>query len=200
MAVVAAAATTYVMIKGIPDSNQTFREITFDIVSKQVENDIQPRVFFEDFAGWVIYARDAAAARRRLEGRPRGHTTKPDAPPDVFLASRGRVILNREQRRVDLVLTERGTVLERASRARRRRISVSSRPDARPQPGYGLREAGAAARHHRKDDRRAADGRARQSSGTTRRSHRTRRSSRSSRSSRSRWPASSSRSSDSRSA
>src|SRR3954471_18176780 len=53
MASVAAAATTYVMIKAIPDANQTFREITFDVITKRVENDIHPRVFFEDFAGWV---------------------------------------------------------------------------------------------------------------------------------------------------
>ncbi len=107
MAVIAAAATTYVMIKVIPDANQTFREITFDIVTKQVENDIRPRVFFQGFAGWVIYARD--------EPREGGgwkdvlvavsNANKPEAT-DVFLASRGRVVINRDERRVDLVLTD----------------------------------------------------------------------------------------------
>src|SRR5688572_1360661 len=45
LALVAAAVTQYVMLKGIPDANQKFREITFDVVSKKVENDIRPRVF-----------------------------------------------------------------------------------------------------------------------------------------------------------
>ena len=70
MAVVAAARHVYVMLVAIPDANQTFRQITFEVIAKQVESDIRPRVFFEDFPGWVLYARDAPPGRRRLEGRP----------------------------------------------------------------------------------------------------------------------------------
>ena len=58
MATVAAGATLYVMVKALPDANQTFREITFDVIAKQVENDVRPRVSFENFPGWVLYARD----------------------------------------------------------------------------------------------------------------------------------------------
>ena len=43
MATVAAAATIYVMIKAIPDANQTFRELTFEVISKRFDNDIHPR-------------------------------------------------------------------------------------------------------------------------------------------------------------
>src|SRR4029077_12337087 len=39
MAVLATAATMYVMVEAIPDANQAFREITFDIVSKRAENE-----------------------------------------------------------------------------------------------------------------------------------------------------------------
>src|SRR6188768_1739329 len=42
----AALATAYVMIVAIPDANQTFRTITFNIVAQKVESEIQPRVFF----------------------------------------------------------------------------------------------------------------------------------------------------------
>ena len=104
MAVAAAAATTYVMIKLIPDANQTFREITFDIVTKQVENDIRPRVFFEGFPGWVIYARDEPRQGGGWKDVLVANTSRPDTT-DVFLAAGGRVVLNREQRRVDLILT-----------------------------------------------------------------------------------------------
>src|SRR5215207_9367243 len=38
-AAVAGAVHLYVMIRAIPDANQTFREITYDVVSQQVEND-----------------------------------------------------------------------------------------------------------------------------------------------------------------
>ena len=42
------------MLVSIPDANQTFREITFDVISKRIESDIHPRVFFQDFPGWVL--------------------------------------------------------------------------------------------------------------------------------------------------
>src|SRR5688572_12806712 len=54
LAIPAALATAYVMIVSIPDANQTFREITFNVISQRVETDIQPRVFYQDFPGWVM--------------------------------------------------------------------------------------------------------------------------------------------------
>ncbi len=105
MASVAAAATVYVMVKAIPDANQTFREITFDVIAKRVENDIHPRVFFEDFPGWVIYARDEPSGGGGWKDILVANTSKRDAT-ELFLAARGRLVLNRAERRVDLVLTD----------------------------------------------------------------------------------------------
>ena len=59
-AAVATGATLYVMLQAIPDANQTFREITWELISKKLASDIQPRVFFEDFPGFVLYSRDEA--------------------------------------------------------------------------------------------------------------------------------------------
>jgi len=105
MATVAAAATMYVMIKAIPDANQTFREITFEIIAKQVENDVHPRVFFESFPGWVIYARDEPTNGVGWKEMLVANTSKPDAT-EIFLSARGRLVLNRQERRVDLILTD----------------------------------------------------------------------------------------------
>lgn len=105
MATVAAAATMYVMIKAIPDANQTFREITFEIIAKQVENDIHPRVFFENFPGWVLYARDEPSNGVGWKDMLVANTSKPDTT-EIFLAARGRLVLNRQERRVDLILTD----------------------------------------------------------------------------------------------
>jgi len=104
MATVAAGATLYVMVKAIPDANQTFREITFDIIAKQVENDVHPRVFFESFPGWVLYARDEPADHVGWKDMLVANTSKQDST-ELFLAARGRLVLNRQERRVDLVLT-----------------------------------------------------------------------------------------------
>jgi len=105
MAIAAAGSTFYVMIKMIPDSNQAYREITYEIVSKAVENDIRPRVFYEGFPGWVIYARDEPTQGGGWKDVLVANTSKPDTT-DVFLAASGRVVLNRQERRVDLVLTD----------------------------------------------------------------------------------------------
>ena len=105
MATIAAAATMYVMIKAIPDANQTFREITFEVVTKKVENDIRPREFFEDFPGWVLYVRDQPDQARGWRDVLVANTSKPDAT-ELFLARRGRLVLKRDERRVDLVLSD----------------------------------------------------------------------------------------------
>ena len=106
MAGLAAAVTMYVMIKAIPDANQTFREITFEVIAKKVENDIHPRVFFSEFPGWVLYVsdepRDAIGGWKDVLV---ANTSKPDST-ELYLSARGRLVLNRQERRVDLVLTD----------------------------------------------------------------------------------------------
>ena len=108
----------YVMMVAIPDANQTFRELTFDVIAKRVENDIQPRVFFQDFPGWVLYAARRADPRQRVEGRPRRRHQQ--AGRDRMLpGARGRLVLNREPSgQVDLVLDRRHPVFDRQDRGR----------------------------------------------------------------------------------
>jgi len=104
MGLVAAGATQYVMLKAIPDANQKFREITFDVVSKKVENDIRPKVFFEDFPGWVLYVRDAPNTGGGWRDVLVANTSRQDAT-ELYLAQRGRLVLSRPDRRVDLILS-----------------------------------------------------------------------------------------------
>ena len=102
-AVVTTAATAYVMFEGIPDANQKFREITWELVSKRVETDVQPRVFFEDFPNYVLYSRDVAPEGGWKDILVADSTTP--GSTKIVMASRGRLVLNRDARRVDLVLT-----------------------------------------------------------------------------------------------
>ena len=62
LAAVAAAATAYETIVALPDANQNFREITFNIVASGAESDIKPRVFFTSFPNRVLYVRDIQPA------------------------------------------------------------------------------------------------------------------------------------------
>jgi LPS export ABC transporter permease LptG/LPS export ABC transporter permease LptF len=104
VAAVAWAATSYIMFVAMPTANQTFREIVYGIVSARAENEIKPRVFFEDFPNRVLYVRD---------GQPAGgwrdvflaDTTHPEQPT-VFMAKTGRLVIDRDKRTVDLVLNQ----------------------------------------------------------------------------------------------
>jgi LPS export ABC transporter permease LptG/LPS export ABC transporter permease LptF len=105
MSLVAAGATLYVMLEAIPNANQRFREITFELISKKFENDVRPRVFFEDFPGWVLYVRDEPETGGGWRDVLVADTRRPTAT-EVYLAHGGRVALNRDARTVDLVLTD----------------------------------------------------------------------------------------------
>ena len=103
-AVAATIATLYVMLQAIPDANQTFREITFDLITKRVATDIRPRVFFEEFPGFVLYVRDEDPAAPGIwKDVLVANTTKPEGPI-VYMANRGRVVIDREQQSVQLAL------------------------------------------------------------------------------------------------
>lgn len=95
-------ATAYVYMVLIPVGNQTFREITFNILASSAENEVKPRVFFEGFSNIVVYARELPqtggwdgvfiADNRSGEGA------------SVFLARHGRAVINRSAKTVELVL------------------------------------------------------------------------------------------------
>lgn len=99
------AATSYVIIWAVPDANQTFREITFNIVAQRTEGEVRPRVFFEDFPNRVLYVRDVPQAGGGWEDVLLADSTTPDNPI-LYLAQRGRMLLDREKRTVELVLEE----------------------------------------------------------------------------------------------
>ncbi len=106
LAVLACAATAYNMIVALPDANQTFREITYNIVASGAESDIKPRVFFTSFPNRVLYVRDIQPATGWRDAFL-ADATQPEHTT-VFVAKSGRLSLDREKRTVELVL-ENGT-------------------------------------------------------------------------------------------
>jgi LPS export ABC transporter permease LptG/LPS export ABC transporter permease LptF len=105
VATIATGATLYVMVEAIPDANQRFRELSYDVISKRVENDVHPQVFFDDFPGWVLYARDVPTGGGYWKDVLVADTRKTEAAV-VYLARRGRLILNRAQQQVTLQLED----------------------------------------------------------------------------------------------
>ena len=106
VALVSAALTLYVMVVAIPHANRTFLAITFDIITKRVESDIRPRVFFEDFPGWVLYAGDEAGSGQPGWKRLLVADTTKSGATQIYFAERGRLVIDRGKRTVDLVLSD----------------------------------------------------------------------------------------------
>jgi len=104
LAALGAGVHLWVMIQAIPDANQTFRELTYSVVSQQMENDVKPQLFFTNFPGWVIYVRDLPKTGGWKDVLI-ADTKQPDKP-DLYMAREGRLILNREQQTVALVLRD----------------------------------------------------------------------------------------------
>ena len=106
LAILAAAATAYETIVALPEANQTFRQITFNIVASGAESDIKPRVFYQNFPNRVLYARDIdpAGGWRHVF---LADATHPDQTT-VYLARQGRLVIDRQKQTVELVL-ENGT-------------------------------------------------------------------------------------------
>jgi LPS export ABC transporter permease LptG len=105
LALITTAVTAYVMIVSIPNANQAFREITFGVVTQTVETDIRPRVFYQQFPGWVLYPKEepdpGQAGWKKLMVARTG-----DGESTIYFAERGRLVVDREKRAVDLVLSD----------------------------------------------------------------------------------------------
>src|SRR4029450_6885666 len=84
--------------------NETCRGIVYGVITQRVETEIKPRIFFEDFPNRVLYVGDTTAGGAWKEVCP-AHHPRPEQPT-VFTAGAGRLVIDREKRRVDLILID----------------------------------------------------------------------------------------------
>jgi LPS export ABC transporter permease LptG/LPS export ABC transporter permease LptF len=106
LAVVCWAATTWVLIDAVPRANQAFREVEYGVIAARVESEIKPRLFFDDFPGLVLYTRDTAADGHSWQDVFVADTSQA-GPPQVTVARNGRMVLDRPNRKVEMVLEDR---------------------------------------------------------------------------------------------
>ncbi len=99
------AASSWVIIQAVPAANQTYRETTFRIVAQRTESEIKPRVFFDDFPNRVLYVRDVPKDGSGWRDVFLADTTVA-ANPVIYLASRGRLLVDREKQTVTLILED----------------------------------------------------------------------------------------------
>ena len=104
LSILGCLATGYVMLVAVPNANQTFREITFNVIATQAEGEVKPRVFYDEFPNIVLYVREVPqtggwngvfmADNRSGEGST------------IYLARRGRILIDRQKQTVAMVLED----------------------------------------------------------------------------------------------
>ena len=104
-AVVCWGATSWLMLKGMPDGNQKYREISNEIVMDRAEGEVRERVFYEDFPNVVLYVHEVPLDGRGWLDVLAADTRNPSEPV-IYLAKRGRMAIDREARTIHMVLEE----------------------------------------------------------------------------------------------
>ena len=103
VAAIGTAATAYETIVALPDANLKFREIAYGVVAQELESDVKPQVFFQNFPNHVIYVRDLPPGggwRDVFVAETNGPKTQ------VYFAREGRVVLDHDKHLVQLQLTD----------------------------------------------------------------------------------------------
>lgn len=104
VASVSAGATLYVLIWLMPDANQSFRTVTFELTQKMAAEDVRPRLFYEGFTNKVILIRD-----RRANGTW-AHVMIADTAeagrPAIQLAESARLVADQNARQVNIIQSD----------------------------------------------------------------------------------------------
>jgi LPS export ABC transporter permease LptG/LPS export ABC transporter permease LptF len=100
-------ATAYVMIVALPDANQAFREIMFRVLMSHAESEVRPRVFYTTFPNLVLYANEVTPGVGWTDVLV-ADTSKP-GETTLYLADRGRLLLDEPKRKVEMVLEQGST-------------------------------------------------------------------------------------------
>jgi LPS export ABC transporter permease LptG/LPS export ABC transporter permease LptF len=105
VAISAWAATSYVLIALVPDSNQRFLDTVFNVASQRAEGDVKPRTFYQDFPNFVLYVRDIPPDGRGWNGVFLADLGD-GGRSAVYLARHGRVVIDRARKRIDIELLD----------------------------------------------------------------------------------------------
>ena len=102
LALVSAAATCYTLVVLIPKANQAYREIAYRNVAAATENDVKARVFYQGLPDKVLYVNEVDLQGTGWSGVFLANTG--DDGLGIYVADEGRIVLDPENRQVDIVL------------------------------------------------------------------------------------------------
>ena len=104
LAAATAAVNCYMLLSVVPDANQRFREILLRVQANRAEGEVKPRVFYVgDFPDVVLYVHEVSSSGEGWSDVFLADVQRPEQP-DIYIAERGRVGVDRERRTVAIVL------------------------------------------------------------------------------------------------
>ena len=104
LATATAAINCYLMLSVVPDANQRFREILLRVQANRAEGEVKPRVFYVgDFPDVVLYVQEVSSTGEGWSDVFLADVQRPEQP-DIYIAERGRVGVDRDRRTVAIVL------------------------------------------------------------------------------------------------
>jgi LPS export ABC transporter permease LptG/LPS export ABC transporter permease LptF len=104
LAVIATIATCYTLVVALPSANQTYQDIVYRAMSTQADNEVKSGVFYSGFPGLDLLVGDVD-----IQGTGWSDVFLADNRDGgqrlVYIAETGRLVLDREKRVADIVLT-----------------------------------------------------------------------------------------------
>ncbi|HEX9724693.1 MAG TPA: LPS export ABC transporter permease LptF [Vicinamibacteria bacterium] len=105
-AFVAWAATSYLIINVLPDSNQAVRTLVFQVIASNARTDIRPRVFYDTlFPNFMFLIMDTPSGTRDWSDIFLADVTSPTAPR-ITLAKSGQLVVDSDKRTVNFYLRD----------------------------------------------------------------------------------------------
>ena len=104
-ATLAGLTTCYILVVALPDANQAFRELSYQTVANRAEGEVKPRVFNDDFPNVTLYVQEVSTTGQGWTNVFLADTSNLEEPR-IYTARTGRVVLDRENRTLDVVLQD----------------------------------------------------------------------------------------------
>ncbi len=98
------AASSYLIINVLPDSNQAVRKLFFQVLTSKVQTDIRPRVFYDNlFPNLMFLVLDIPTGSDTWQNVFLADLSNPGSP-QITLARQGQLIIDSEKRTVNFYL------------------------------------------------------------------------------------------------
>jgi LPS export ABC transporter permease LptF/LPS export ABC transporter permease LptG len=105
ISVISLGVTSYMWFYGFPMANQSFREATVNVIAQRAEGNVRPRVFYTEIPRMMLYVREVPPSGEGWQGVFMTDQ-RPGQPQATYLARRGRIVANQEQKTVDVLLED----------------------------------------------------------------------------------------------